>query len=316
MDSRNMNIILFTLLSWIRPFVSIIRRRLKRHELLSRVKNSSFNYKFTKDDIDLHVSEIFTSLPICEIEHSNDTELKKVKVKDTRIYWPSNLETDDLPWLYHEIFDDFNINPSSYDHPMLDYKNRSWIIDAGAAEGYFSIFAIKKSLGKLICIEPLPIMKEALEKTLSMYKKDQSKLVISAALNEVSGFAEIELDTDHVCASKIVLTDNLDSSIEMNKTSHKVRTTTLDKLNIEHSLGKGGLIKMDIEGFEMAALKGATNLMQNYKPTLAIAVYHELENARLCAEIIKAANPDYRIEFRGCFGYYSAPPRPYMLFAY
>lgn len=85
-------------------------------------------------------------------------------------------------------------------------------------------------------------------------------------------------------------------------------------LAIQYSLGTGGLIKMDIEGYEMAALSGASKVLKEYKPSLAIAVYHELENAKKCAEIIKAANSTYKIEFRGCYGYFE-PPRPYLLFA-
>ncbi|KKM84494.1 hypothetical protein LCGC14_1298540 [marine sediment metagenome] len=75
------------------------------------------------------------------------------------------------------------------------------------------------------------------------------------------------------------------------------------------------MIKMDIEGYEMSALRAAMSLMKNHKPRLAIAVYHELENALKCAEIIKNANPTYKVEFRGYYGYFE-PARPYMLFAY
>ncbi len=46
-----------------------------------------------------------------------------------------------------------------------------------------------------------------------------------------------------------------------------------------------------------------------------IAVYHELDNAKLCAPLIKKANSIYQIEFRCCFGY-REKPKPYMLFAY
>ena len=56
---------------------------------------------------------------------------------------------------------------------------------------------------------------------------------------------------------------------------------------------------MDIEGYKMNALKGAEKTLRNLKPSLAIAVYHEYENALRCKEIIKKANPDYEFEFRG-----------------
>ena len=94
-----------------------------------------------------------------------------------------------------------------------------------------------------------------------------------------------------------------------------VTVTTIDKVIQGQNFFGNGLIKMDIEGFEMKALEGAKNTLRTLKPSLAIAVYHEYENANKCAEIIKNANPEYKIELRGCYGYFK-PARPYMLFAW
>jgi len=300
----------------VRPLVYAIRKQLLKRRLLNKLVRTNAEYKFTKKDVDLFVQEKFTKLSAPVTENTECSELLLVNVNNKKIFWPTSLTVRDLPWLYHEVFDDFSKNPSSYNHPKLDYENRAWVIDAGAAEGYFSIFALEKTPGKLISIEPLALMKEPLEKTLAMYKKDQSAVVVGAALGDSIGWAEIKLDNEHICDSKLVSTAEAAVTLtDLNTTTHKVLITTLDQLNIEHSLGLRGLIKMDIEGHEMAALSGAVSLMKDCKPALAIAVYDELENAKLCAEIIKAANPEYHIEFRGYFGY-DQPPRPYMLFAY
>ena len=72
---------------------------------------------------------------------------------------------------------------------------------------------------------------------------------------------------------------------------------------------------MDIEGYEMKALEGAKQTLANDKPQLAIAVYHDYENALQCRNIILEANPTYKIEFRGMYAWFK-PPRPYLLFAY
>jgi hypothetical protein len=65
----------------------------------------------------------------------------------------------------------------------------------------------------------------------------------------------------------------------------------------------------------MNALRGASVVLKELKPKLAVAVYHNLNNANECAAIIMKANPAYKIEFRGMYGYFD-PPRPYMLFAH
>jgi len=75
------------------------------------------------------------------------------------------------------------------------------------------------------------------------------------------------------------------------------------------------MIKMDVEGAEMDALLGGTQLLRNQKPKLAVAVYHDYDNAKLCSDIILQANPAYHIEFRGMYNWFY-PARPYLLFAW
>lgn len=57
-------------------------------------------------------------------------------------------------------------------------------------------------------------------------------------------------------------------------------------------------IKMDIEGYELAALKGARRLITNFKPTLAICLYHKVEDLWEIPMFIKSIVPEYRLYFR------------------
>ena len=296
------------------PFIFELKRRRLKKDLLSKMTAGS-GYLFSEKDVELYVAERFAKLPIASVDGTDDPALLKVTLGGKQVFWPSSLSPDDLPWLYHEIFDPFIGKPSSYDHPGIGYMNREWVIDAGAAEGYFSVFALENSCGKVLCIEPLSIMKPALERTLASYSGMERSTVITAALGERPGFSEIQIDSRHICDSRILLdTSPIERSENAPKTE-KVSIVTIDQLVDQYSLGKGGVIKMDIEGFEMAALMGATETMKRYKPALAIAVYHDLDNAKKCAEIIITANPEYKIEFRGYYGYFD-PPRPYLVFAF
>lgn len=294
----------------LRPVSIRVKKYLIKLQLLRRIRKSPA-YFFVKSDINLFLQELFTPLPVVTTAVSSEQNFQIARVKDVNIFWPSMLPTHDLPWLYHEVFDDFDQNPSSYNHPKLDYENATWIVDAGAAEGFFSIFALQHSMAHVYSIEPLLLMRDALSKTLHQIDKNRFS-IISAGLSEKSGFAEIELNNSHICDSKII---PLDLCASNEKTNGIVEIFTLDELATQYKFGAGGVIKMDIEGFEMSALAGASNLLRTHKPQLAIAVYHDLDNAKLCASLIKEANPAYQIEFRGCFGY-CEKPRPYMLFAY
>src|SRR3990172_11249104 len=129
--------------------------------------------------------------------------------------------------------------------------------------------------------------------------------VVSAAVGKEPGVAHIDIKADKAYDSSITL-DFLNSS-------HQVPVKTIDLIVKEYMLQGNGFIKMDIEGAEMDALQGAKNTLKNLKPKLAIAVYHDYENYDRCKDIIMDANPEYRIESRGMYGWFS-PPRPYMLF--
>ncbi len=310
----------------LRPATQIVRNStlvrnlrvlLLKRKLLSELNDHYGDYVFSDNDVELYAIERYARLPVHTVEQTDEPDLVSVSISGRKIYWPAELPVGDLSWLYHEIFDEFASNPSSYDCPELDLENRKWFIDAGASEGYFSIFAREKSpRALLISLEPLRIMQKSLAKTLAMYETGSNTVIVTAALGDSPGTAMIQVDYDHISDSAVVAdADYAGTDRDCNdRLTQTVDVTTLDRLADEYSLGTGGLIKMDIEGFEMAALRGAKSVMENYKPALAIAVYHELENARKCADIIRAANPSYKVVFRGFYGYFD-PPRPYMLFA-
>lgn len=57
-------------------------------------------------------------------------------------------------------------------------------------------------------------------------------------------------------------------------------------------------IKMDLEGWEINALRGAEQTIKKNKPKLAIAVYHAAKDFREIPEFILSINPDYKVYLR------------------
>jgi FkbM family methyltransferase len=58
------------------------------------------------------------------------------------------------------------------------------------------------------------------------------------------------------------------------------------------------LIKMDIEGAELSALKGAAKIVTLAKPRLALSAYHRATDLLDLTELALKLNPNYRIGLR------------------
>lgn len=268
-------------------------------------------YKFSPIDFELYKMETKQRLKHKKSEIV-DENLVKITIKNHQIFWPNNISDVDLPWLHHEIFDNYEFNPSSYSHPKMKYEDAEWVIDAGCCEGYFSLFAFEKNRTvKVFAFEPLREMEIPLKKTFSKEVQEKRFILEQKAIGAEQGIVQFQFDSIHLCDSC-----GVEKLKENHKnTSYNVNVVNLDSLIDLYTLGKNGIIKMDIEGSEMDALIGGVELMRKYQPKLAIAVYHNYENALKCRDIILNANSKYTVEFRGMYGYFE-PPRPYIVFAW
>jgi hypothetical protein len=72
-------------------------------------------------------------------------------------------------------------------------------------------------------------------------------------------------------------------------------TTTIDSFVNEKKLSKVDFIKMDIEGAEMSALEGGIETIRKFRPKLAIAIYHSLDDFFNIPNWILALGLDYEI---------------------
>lgn len=75
--------------------------------------------------------------------------------------------------------------------------------------------------------------------------------------------------------------------------TNNVSTITIDDFVVQKGLTRVDFIKMDIEGAELRALKGAQNTIKRFAPRLAITVYHKPDDLYTVPQIIKGFRPDY-----------------------
>lgn len=73
--------------------------------------------------------------------------------------------------------------------------------------------------------------------------------------------------------------------------------TSIDDYVENGRLDPVDVIKMDIEGAEMAALRGAEKTIRRFKPKLTISAYHKPQDLWEIPRMIKSLAPDYELYF-------------------
>lgn len=145
----------------------------------------------------------------------------------------------------------------------LELEEKEKIIDGGAFPGEFSIVAAKKG-AEVIALEPDPENAEIMRRNIRMNGLEDSIKVIEKGLWSEKTRKEFEKDSCLGVGSRVK--EGSETEIELD---------SLDKIVSEH--WKPDLVKLDIEGAEIEALKGAENLLDNAQTEFTIATYHRTE---------------------------------------
>jgi hypothetical protein len=93
---------------------------------------------------------------------------------------------------------------------------------------------------------------------------------------------------------KFDVQDNYGVSNIKDEGTHIIDVSTLD----DEILERVTFIKMDIEGSELYALRGAEKIIRKYKPKLAICVYHKKEDIVEIPKFIMSLGLDYKLYIR------------------
>ena len=72
----------------------------------------------------------------------------------------------------------------------------------------------------------------------------------------------------------------------------------LDEIVEQHGLERVDFIKMDIEGAEARALRGATETLRRFRPRMAICTYHGAQDPRIVPQVVHSISEDYLVQGR------------------
>lgn len=91
------------------------------------------------------------------------------------------------------------------------------------------------------------------------------------------------------------LSSNRDASCISTEGEQIIEVVTLDDFVKNETIS---FIKLDIEGAELEALKGAKNIIKRDRPQMAICIYHKPEDIIDIPIYLKSILPNYRFYIR------------------
>jgi FkbM family methyltransferase len=159
------------------------------------------------------------------------------------------------------------------------------VLDLGAFNGNSSIAFSRPAgpQGTIYAFEPNPVMQGILARNLAKMgcsnveiiprgagdKPDVLKFTVKGAASRFDPYGEIDVPVGKV-----------------------------DDFVFERGLSKVDFIKLDVEGHELPALRGATSTIRTFRPKLAVSVYHLHYDVHALTLFIRDACPWYKFYLR------------------
>lgn len=167
--------------------------------------------------------------------------------------------------------------------------NPSTIIDVGANMGEISLrFAQQYPNAHIFSFEPHPFTFQKLQTNCSR-NSFKNLTLLNLGLGSQKGEVHFEERASGNLGMNRVTSDR-------EKSAHQIKVVPLDLFFEENKLSSLSIIKIDVEGYEHEVLKGASNVLSQYKPLLFI----ELDNDNLIEQGTSAID---LVKFIRSFGY-------------
>lgn len=228
-------------------------------------KNPTQSMKNSKQIFSDHSQELKEVYDFLEDDRSRYVfeNIMKYRVTRDRVYLKRSIGKDNLK--------------NQYFAPELQFSDHEIIVDCGAYTGdTVKLFYDKVPGCGVIALEPDEKNFELLQKL----KYPKFKCMKAGAWSE---------DTTLHFSNKSGGT----STVEISALgSSIIEVKSLDHLPDCRS---ATYIKMDIEGSELEALKGAEEIIRERKPKLAICIYHQPQDFFEIPIYVKKLNPDYKL---------------------
>lgn len=214
-------------------------------------------------------------------------EREKMKYDLPKLFDMHNNMVDDIYYAMLFKYEQYGI-PTGGGSEVVEPQPGDTVIDAGAFIGDTAAWFSQKvgPNGKVYAFEITPATVERARANMALNNMTNVE-IINAGLSDRNGIITIKENEAFASANRFILETEKDTGIPLR---------TLDSLRPQY--GKIDYIKADVEGSEMALLRGARETIRQDKPICAFCVYHKQDDFWEIPSFLQKLNPDYKFWFR------------------
>ena len=159
---------------------------------------------------------------------------------------------------------------AEFEHFIRQCNDRMVLFDIGAHYGLFSLIAAARG-AKVTAVEPSPIAVQMIKRHIALNRGKPNVRVIQAAVSDAGG--RMQMLSSGIFSEGYFRLVTGRPSRELTE----VRAMTVDELTSE--FGAPTHIKIDVEGHEAAAVRGARETLARFAPRLFLELHNELIRA-------------------------------------
>lgn len=183
-----------------------------------------------------------------------------------------------------------------YYYGLATVRPGDHVLDVGACEGTFALDAIHRGAVLAYCIEPYPLMADALRLTAARHGLTDRLLVRDIALSDNDGPVHFLTNPDNPTTG--LLAAHATGQESPTAETRRVEALSLDVWAEREDLARLDFVKIDAEGADAAIIRGGRETLRRFHPDIAVTTYHAVDHCREISEELRALG--YRLHVRGC----------------